>query len=178
MRIMGRPRFWVAAWGGLLVAAMALAVDVDVIEDWSAAPIGSKGIPPGWHKQDWGSPRYDFTVVEEGGQRVIHLTSTGDSSNVNKDIRGKVHLAETPILEWTWKVADRQWRHGHRALSVRSPARGARHVYLDDGRDVRAAQAVAARVGHRQSPPREGPCDGLRRVREQGYDARPDRARH
>jgi Protein of unknown function (DUF3047) len=104
MRLMSRPRFWVAAWGGLLVAAMALAADVDVIEDWSAAPIGSKGIPPGWHKQDWGSPRYDFTVVEQDGQRAIHLMSAGDSSNVNKDIRGKVHLAETPILEWTWKV--------------------------------------------------------------------------
>ena len=58
-----RPRFWVAAWGGLLVAALALAADVVVIEDWSAAPIGGKGIPPGWHKQDWGSPKYDFTVV-------------------------------------------------------------------------------------------------------------------
>jgi DUF3047 family protein len=104
MRMMGGPRFWIAPLGGLLVATMALAADVVVIEDWSAAPIGSKGIPPGWHKQDWGSPRYDFTVVEERGQRAIHLTSASDSSNVNKDVRGKVHLAETPILEWTWKV--------------------------------------------------------------------------
>jgi hypothetical protein len=61
-------------------------------------------MPPGWHKQDWGSPKYDFTVVEQDGQRAIHLMSASDSSNVNKDVRGKVHLAETPILEWTWKV--------------------------------------------------------------------------
>jgi hypothetical protein len=43
-------------------------------------------------------------VVEENGQRVLRLKSTGESSNVNKDIRGKVRLAETPVLEWTWKV--------------------------------------------------------------------------
>ncbi len=35
---------------------------------------------------------------------MIHLKSAGDSSNINKDIRGKVRLEETPILEWTWKV--------------------------------------------------------------------------
>src|SRR5262245_51179923 len=91
------------ALAGVLVAAVALAADV-VVEDWSAAPVGAKGIPPGWRKQDWGSPTYDFTVVEQDGQRVVHLKSAGDSSNVNKDIRGKVRLTETPILEWTWKA--------------------------------------------------------------------------
>ncbi len=92
------------AQAGVLAAAVALAADSVVIEDWSAVPIGTKGIPPGWSKQDWGSPRYDFAVVEHDGQRVLQLRSAGDSSNVNKDIRGKVRLAETPILEWTWKV--------------------------------------------------------------------------
>ena len=97
-------RIWVVALAGVLVAAVALAADVVVVEDWSAAPVGAKGIPPGWLKQDWGSPTYDFTVVEQDGQRAVRLRSAGDSSNVNKDIRGKVRLAETPILEWTWKV--------------------------------------------------------------------------
>ena len=74
------------------------------MEDWAAIPAGTRGIPPGWSRQDWGSPKYDFTVIEQDGQRVLHLKSAGDSSNINKDIRGKVRLAETPILEWTWKV--------------------------------------------------------------------------
>lgn len=93
------------ALAGVLAAAVALAADVVVIEDWSAVPVGTRGIPPGWLKQDWGSPRYDFTVIEQDGQRVLHLRSAGDSSNINKDIRGKVRLAETPILEWSWKAA-------------------------------------------------------------------------
>ena len=91
---------------GLLVSAVALAADVVVIEDWSAAPIGHKGVPPGWQKQNWGRPTYDFTVVEEDGQRAVHLKSTSDSSTASKDIKGVVRLAETPVLEWTWKVTD------------------------------------------------------------------------
>jgi hypothetical protein len=81
------------------VAALAWAV-----EDWAAVPVGTKGIPPGWQKQRWGSPNYDFTVVEEEGRKVVHLKSAGDSSNVSKEIKGKVNLKDTPILEWTWKV--------------------------------------------------------------------------
>jgi DUF3047 family protein len=92
-----------AALFGLLVAVAVLAAEV-VVEDWSTVPVGTQGIPPGWSKQDWGSPKYDFTVVEQDGQRALHLKSAGDSSNINKDIRGKVRLAETPILEWTWKA--------------------------------------------------------------------------
>jgi hypothetical protein len=94
----------IAALGVLLVAATALAADVFVVEDWSAVPVGTKGVPPGWQKQDWGSPRYDFTVVEQDGRRAVHLKSAGDGSTISKEIRGKVRLAETPILEWTWKV--------------------------------------------------------------------------
>jgi hypothetical protein len=89
---------------GMFVAALALAADVIVVEDWSAVPVGSKGVPPGWEKQSWGGAAYDFTVVEQNGQRVVHLKSASDSSNVNKTIRGKVRLAETPVFEWTWKV--------------------------------------------------------------------------
>ena len=88
----------------LLVAAPAWASDVIVVEDWADTPVGHKGVPPGWNKQSWGRPAYDFTVTEDGRQRVLQLKSAGDSSNINKDIRGKVKLAETPVLEWSWKV--------------------------------------------------------------------------
>jgi hypothetical protein len=93
----------VGALGVALVAALAMAADV-VVEDWSGVPVGTRGIPPGWEKQRWGSPAYDFTVVDNGGLRVVHLKSAGDSSNVSKDVRGKVHLKETPVIEWRWKV--------------------------------------------------------------------------
>jgi Protein of unknown function (DUF3047) len=76
-----------------------------VVEDWTGVAVGTKGIPPGWQKQRWGSPNYDFAVVEEEGRRVLHLKSAGDSSNISKEIKGKVSLKDTPILEWTWKVA-------------------------------------------------------------------------
>jgi hypothetical protein len=94
----------VGALASLLVAAPALAADTTVVEDWSEAPVGHQGVPPGWAKQGWGHPAYDFTVAEADGRRVLHMKSAGDSSNINKDIRGMVHLAETPVLEWTWKV--------------------------------------------------------------------------
>jgi hypothetical protein len=95
----------VGALASLLVTALALAADAVVVEDWSNAPVGHQGVPPGWAKQGWGHPAYDFTVVEADGRRVLHMKSAGDSSNINKDIRGTVHLAETPVLEWSWKVA-------------------------------------------------------------------------
>jgi DUF3047 family protein len=90
---------------GTLIAAVALAADLVLIEDWSGAPVGATGVPPGWGRQTWGgAPKYDFTLIEQDGQRVIRLRSAGDSSNMSKDIRGKVSLASTPILEWSWKV--------------------------------------------------------------------------
>ena len=59
----------------LLIAAIAWAADVAVVEDWSMIPVGSRGIPEGWRGQDWGSPAYDMTVVENSGHRVLHLKS-------------------------------------------------------------------------------------------------------
>jgi len=100
---MSRVSIRVGVLASILGAGLALAADV-LIEDWSAAPVGHKGIPPGWEKQQWGRPAYDFTVVEQEGQRAVQLRSAGDSSNVSKNIRGRVNLTETPILEWTWKV--------------------------------------------------------------------------
>ena len=87
----------------LLIASLALAADV-VIEDWSQAPAGHKGIPPGWNKQQWGSPAYDFTIVEDGGKKVLHLKSKEEGSTISKEIKGKVNLKDTPILEWSWKM--------------------------------------------------------------------------
>ena len=88
----------------LAVVTVAVATDQLLVEDWSKIPVGSKGIPPGWSGQNWGSPTYDFVVVEDEPQRVLRLKSRDDSSTIAKDIKGKINLKETPILEWTWKA--------------------------------------------------------------------------
>jgi hypothetical protein len=88
----------------LLVAVAAWAADTAVVADWSKYPVGTKGIPEGWKGGDWGSPKYDFQVVEVDGQRALHLKSEGDSSTISRDIKGKINLQQTPILEWRWKV--------------------------------------------------------------------------
>ena len=87
----------------LLIAA-AWAADSVVVADWSKYRVGTKGIPEGWKGGNWGSPKYDFEVVDVDGQRVLHLKSEGDSSTIARDVKGKVDLKETPILEWRWKV--------------------------------------------------------------------------
>ena len=86
------------------LVALAWAADTFLVEDWSGAPVGHRGIPPGWQKQRWGSPVYDFVVEQDGERKVLHLRSRGDSSNISKEVKGKVQLKETPILEWTWKA--------------------------------------------------------------------------
>ena len=98
-----------AAWlaGGLVAAAGAAALaiaDADsvVIEDWKRQPDGQQGIPDGWQKQNWGSPKYDFTVVTEDGERAIRLKSENDSSTISKEI--KVDVKKYPVLQWRWKV--------------------------------------------------------------------------
>src|SRR5712692_8728331 len=98
------PKMLLLPLGALLVAVAAWAADSVVVADWSKYPVGSKGILDGWKGGNWGSPRYDFEVVEVDGQRVLHLKSEGDSSTIVRDIKGKVDLKETPILEWRWKV--------------------------------------------------------------------------
>jgi hypothetical protein len=87
----------------VLTATVSAAAQV-VVEDWSAPAAGSKGIPAGWKGQNWGSPKYDFTVVMADGQRALHLHSANEGSTISREIKGKVNLKETPILEWTWKV--------------------------------------------------------------------------
>jgi hypothetical protein len=87
------------AGGGLAWAAESF-----VVEDWSAYPVGTRGLPSGWERQRWGSPHLDFTVVADGDRNVLHLRSAGDNSTISKSIRGMVQTRETPILEWIWKV--------------------------------------------------------------------------
>ncbi len=88
----------------IVVASAAWAADVALIEDWSRYPVGTKGVPEGWKPQNWGHPKYDFTIVENDGHHVLDLRSHDDGSTINKDIKRKVNLKETPVLEWSWKA--------------------------------------------------------------------------
>lgn len=87
----------------LLVLGAQASARVVKVEDWSAVPVGTKGIPPGWKSgQNWGSPAFDFVVEQDGALRVLHLKSTGDSSTISREIN--VDVKRTPILEWRWKA--------------------------------------------------------------------------
>jgi hypothetical protein len=93
---------WIAA--GLLAAAGAglATADTVVVENWDKQPQNQRGVPDGWQKQNWGSPKYDFTIVSEGGERAIRLRSNNDSSTITKEF--KVDVRQYPILQWRWKV--------------------------------------------------------------------------
>jgi hypothetical protein len=87
-----------------VLAVAAWAADV-VIDDWTSQKPGAHGIPDGWMGgQTWGLPQHDMTIEENEGHRVLHLKSKIESSAVRRDIRGRVNLKETPILEWSWKA--------------------------------------------------------------------------
>jgi hypothetical protein len=43
-------------------------------------------------------------VVTNDNHKVLHLRSVNEGSTVSKEVKGKVNLKDTPILEWTWKV--------------------------------------------------------------------------
>jgi len=89
----------------LLLTVAAWGADVVVIDDWKSQELGAKGIPEGWiGGQTWGLPQHDIVIEENEGHRVLHLKSRIESSTIRKEIKGKVNLKETPILEWTWKV--------------------------------------------------------------------------
>ncbi len=89
----------------LLLTATAWATDLLVVEDWAKPKLGAKGVPDGWKGgQTWGSPKYDFTVIENDGHRALHLWSQDDSSMISKELKGKWSVKETPILEWSWRV--------------------------------------------------------------------------
>jgi hypothetical protein len=88
----------------LLVAVAAWAADTILVADWSKYPVGKQGIPDGWKGGSWGSPKYNFVIADLSGQKVLHLQSDGDSSTISIDIKGKVNLKETPILDWRWRI--------------------------------------------------------------------------
>jgi len=74
-----------------------------VVEDWSRQTNGKQGIPQGWEaRSNWGSPKYDFSVVVDGGSKVLRLRSEKDNSTIGKKI--KVDLKEFPVLTWRWKA--------------------------------------------------------------------------
>lgn len=85
--------------GGPLSAADPATV---LVEDWSKQPEGKTGIPDGWKGQSWGSPKYEFRIVTQGGRKVLHLKSANDSSTVSKEI--KVDVKSQPILQWSWQA--------------------------------------------------------------------------
>lgn len=71
-----------------------------LVEDWSKQPDGKTGIPDGWKGQSWGTPRYDFRIVTQGGRKVLHLKSNNDSSTISREIQ--VDVKSHPILQWSW----------------------------------------------------------------------------
>jgi hypothetical protein len=101
-----RAGWWALGLTVLLGAAGAGAAARVVVEDWSRSQAGAQGIPPDWTGQNWGSPAYDFTVVENEGHKVLRLRSRDEGSTISKDVRGKVDLKAMPILEWRWKAVE------------------------------------------------------------------------
>jgi hypothetical protein len=88
----------------LCAVTAAWAADQVVVEDWSQAAPGAKGIAPGWKGQNWGSPKYDFTVVQDDGRKALHMKSANDGSTISREVKGQVDLKATPVLEWSWKA--------------------------------------------------------------------------
>jgi DUF3047 family protein len=87
----------------VMLAAIALAEPPSVlVEDWSRQTVGAAGVPEGWQRHDWGSPRYDFTVVADGPRKVLRMRSEGDNSTISRQVR--IAVRQSPILVWRWKV--------------------------------------------------------------------------
>ncbi len=87
------------ATSGPLSAADAPTVSV---EDWSKQAEGKTGIPDGWKGQTWGSPKYEFRIVTQGGRKALHLKSQNDSSTISKEI--KIDVKSHPVLQWSWQA--------------------------------------------------------------------------
>ena len=90
----------------LIVVASAAIASAEppmvLVEDWSRQTIGAAGVPEGWQGHDWGSPRYDFTVVADGPRKVLRMRSESDNSTISKEVR--IAVKQFPILVWRWKV--------------------------------------------------------------------------
>ena len=96
---------------GVTLLAMALVASAPLstadpatvlVEDWSKQPEGKTGIPDGWKGQTWGSPKYEFRIVTQGGRKVLHLKSQNDSSTISREI--KVDVKSHPVLQWSWQA--------------------------------------------------------------------------
>ena len=83
-------------------ATAAVAQTQVLVEDWAKYPVGTKGVPFDWQRQSWGSPKYDFSIDAHDGRKVLHMRSANEGSTMSRDIKGKVDLKETPLLEWSW----------------------------------------------------------------------------
>ena len=86
------------------VATSAWASDRVIVEDWRSYLVGARGVLGEWKEQTWGKGGYDFEMVSDNGQPVLHLRSESDSSTISRDLKGSVDLNETPVLQWRWKV--------------------------------------------------------------------------
>jgi Protein of unknown function (DUF3047) len=73
-----------------------------LVEDWSRQTVGATGVPDGWQRHDWGSPKYDFTVVADGPRRTLRMRSENDNSTISKKVR--LAVRQVPILIWRWKI--------------------------------------------------------------------------
>lgn len=96
---------------GLLAAALAVLIATPllsaqdhtiVVEDWSKQPDGKTWIPDGWRGQTWGGPKYDFEIVMQSPNKVLHLKSQDEGSTISKEVR--VDVKRLPILQWQWKA--------------------------------------------------------------------------
>jgi hypothetical protein len=92
----------VALLAGLAAPLSAADPATKVVEDWAKQPDGKTGIPDGWKGQNWGSPKYDFRIVTQGGHKVLHLKSQGDGSTISKEV--KVDVKTWPIVQWSWQA--------------------------------------------------------------------------
>ena len=86
------------------LAGTAAAEAHVVVEDWVKYAVGTKGVPADWERQNWGSPRYDFVIETNDSHKALHMRSDNEGSTIARDIKGKVNLKETPLLEWSWKA--------------------------------------------------------------------------
>jgi len=73
-----------------------------LVEDWSRQTVGAAGVPEGWQRHDWGSPKYDFTVEADGPRKVLRMRSESDNSTISREVR--ISVKRFPILVWHWKV--------------------------------------------------------------------------
>jgi len=88
----------------LAVAGVATAADQVVIEDWKAYPVGTTGVP-GEYLLDLRLDDQPVWLDTRAGRllSIPYALELNDSSTINKEIKGKVHLKDTPMLEWQWK---------------------------------------------------------------------------